>query len=161
MTTLLKVFEKMKINENENEPEVIKDSDELYKQKNEWKQDIEYTEPNDYEKNLIKDTIKSHELIEKEKEEIVIEKTQEEKDKEYKEHYILRVKVIAMHKMGKSIISNPSYWKHEHKKELINEMQNILDLCSEEEIVNKFNFIVNENLLDGNFNYESFPLKRS
>jgi hypothetical protein len=40
-------------------------------------------------------------------------------------------------------------------------MQNILDLCSEEEIINKFNYIVNEHLFDKKKDYENFPLKRS
>ena len=147
-------------NENsEEEQKVIQNSDEIYKQDVEWVQDIPYTEPNEYEKNIIhKKTLQE---IEVEEEEEIKNKTQEQLDKEYKQAYILRVKVIAMHNMGKSIIANPSYWKHEHKKKLIDEMQYILDNMVEEEIIEKFNFIVNENLLDTNFKYETFPLKRT
>lgn len=158
MTSLLEAFKK--INVEDNEHEVIKNSDILFKQDVEWVQDIKYEEPNDYEKSLIK--ITPEELLKQEEEEKNKPiKTQEEIDKEYKEAYILRVKVIAMHKMGKSILANPSYWKYELKQKLINEMQNIIDISSEEEIQNKFNFIVNENLFDTNLKYETFPLKRT
>jgi hypothetical protein len=163
MTTLLEAFEKLNLEEEkseEKEHEVIHNSDTLYKQDIEWVKDIPYVEPSEYEKNLIKHTLTPEKLIEEEKKEVNI-KTQEEIDKEYKEAYILRVKVIAMHNLGKSIISNPSYWKHELKKKLIDEMQNILDGFNEQELIEKFNIIVNETLLDTNFKYDTFPLKRT
>jgi len=160
MTTLEKALENLTLKEGEQI--VIQNSDSQYKQECEWIKDVPYEEPNEYEKNLIKDTFTPEQLLQQEKEEEnKPEKTQEELDKEYREHYILRVKVIAMHRMDKSIISNPSYWKHEHKQQLIQEMQNVLDLCSEEEIINKFNYIVNEHLFDKKKDYENFPLKRS
>ena len=167
MTTLMEAFEKNSLeNENENEYSkeneynAIENSDELYKQDVEWIQDIPYTEPNEYEKNLIKNTLTPEQLLlEEQKEEVI--KTQEEIDKEYKDAYILRVKVIAIHNLGKSILSNPSYWKHELKKKLMDEMQTILDTYNEQELIEKFNIIVNENLLDSNFKYETFPLKRT
>lgn len=161
MTTLEKALENLKLKEDEQI--VIQNSDTQFRQECEWIKDVPYTEPNEYEKNLIKDSLTPEQLLQQEKEEEEKKpiKTQEELDKEYREHYILRVKVIAMHKMDKSIISNPSYWKHEHKQQLIQEMQNILDLCSEEEITNKFNYIVNEHLFDKKRDYENFPLKRS
>jgi len=162
MTTLTEAFKRIEVNDTEgHEIKVIRNSDILFKQDVEWTQDIKYEEPNDYEKSLLK--ITPEELLKQEQEEIEnpVIKTQEELDKEYKEHYILRVKVIAMFKMGKSIISNPSYWKSELKQQLINEMQNILDNYSEEELQVKFNSIVNETLFDTNFNYDSFPLKRT
>jgi hypothetical protein len=161
MTTLVKALENLVLKEDEQK--VIQNSDTQYSRECEWIQDIPYLEPNDYEKNLIKDTLTPEQLLQQEKEEEENKpvKTQEELDKEYKEAYILKVKVIGMHRMEKSIISNPSYWKHEQKQQLIQEMQNILDLCSEEEINNKFNFIVNETLFDKKKDYENFPLKRS
>lgn len=160
MTSLLEAFKKFDVKDNEGH-KVVKNSDVLFKQEVEWIQDIKYEEPNEYEKALLKNT--PEELLKQEEEEEKNKpiKTQEEIDKEYKEAYILRVKVIAMYKMGKSIITNPSFWKHELKQQLITEMQNIIDLYSEEEIQNKFNFIVNETLFDTNLKYETFPLKRS
>jgi hypothetical protein len=161
MTTLEKALENLILKDDEQI--VLQNSDSQYKQECEWVQDIKYEEPNEYEKNLIKDTLTPEQLLQQEKEEEENKpiKTQEELDKEYKEAYILRVKVIAMHKMDKSIISNPSFWKHEHKQQLILEMQNILDSYSEEEITTKFNYIVNEHLFDKKKDYENFPLKRS
>ena len=162
MTTLTEAFKRIEVNDTEgHEIKVIRNSDILFKQDVEWTQDIKYEEPNDYEKSLLK--ITPEELLKQEQEEIEnpVIKTQEELDKEYKEHYILRVKVIAMFKMGKSIISNPSYWKHALKKKLMDEMQTILDTYNEQELIEKFNIIVNENLLDSNFKYETFPLKRT
>jgi len=165
MTTLMEAFEKINENSKENEEEenehkVIQNSDEIYKQDVEWISDIPYSEPNEYEKNLIKNTLTPEQLLlEEQKVEVI--KTQEEIDKEYKDAYILRVKVIAIHNMGKSIISNPSYWKHELKKKLMDEMQTILDTYNEQELIEKFNIIVNETLLDSNFKYETFPLKRT
>jgi hypothetical protein len=162
MTTLLEAYKKIEVEDTEgHEIRVIKNSDTLFKQDVEWTQDIEYKEPNTFEKSLLK--LSPEELLKQEEEEEKNKpiKTQEEIDKEYKEHYILKVKVIAMNKMGKSIISNPSYWKHDLKQQLIKEMQNILDNYSEEELKEKFNSIVNETLFDTNFNYDSFPLKRT
>jgi hypothetical protein len=162
MTTLLEAYKNIQVEDTEgHEIRVIKNSDTLFKQDVEWTQDIEYKEPNAFEKSLLK--LSPEELLKQEEEEEKNKpiKTQEEIDKEYKEHYILKVKVIAMNKMGKSIISNPSYWKHDLKQQLIKEMQNILDNYSEEELQVKFNSIVNETLFDTNFNYDSFPLKRT
>jgi hypothetical protein len=161
MTTLMEAFEKNSLEiEDENKQKVIQNSDELYKQDIEWIQDVPYTEPNEYEKKSIEHTLTPEKLILEEGKEEVI-KTQEEIDKEYKDAYILRVKVIAIHNLGKSILSNPSYWKHELKKKLMDEMQTILDTYNEQELIEKFNIIVNENLLDSNFKYETFPLKRT
>lgn len=162
MTTLTEAYKNIQVEDSEgHEIRVIQNSDTLFKQEVEWTKDIEYVEPNAYEKSLLK--ISPEELLKQEEEEEKNKpiKTQEEIDKEFKEHYILRVKVIAMNKMDKSIISNPSYWKHSLKQQLIKEMQNILDNYTEEEIQEKFNSIVNENLFDLNLNYDSFPLKRT
>ena len=154
MTTLMKAFEKISL-ENENEysdeieHKVIQNSDELYKQDVEWIQDVPYTEPNEYEKNLIKNTLSPEQLLLEEQKEKEVIKTQEEIDKEYKDAYILRVKVIAIHNLGKSILSNPSYWKHELKKKLMDEMQTILDTYNEQELIEKFNIIVNKS--DSNY----------
>jgi hypothetical protein len=162
MTTLIEKYNQINVEDVEgHEIKVIKDSDVLYQQAVEWKQDIEYEEPTEYEKELLKDSIKSTELIELEKNEIIPEKTQEEIDKQNKEEYILKVKVIGISLMGHSIISNPSYWRHEKKQQLISEMQNIIDTYSNEEINETFNKVVNENLFDKNLNYDSFPLKRT
>jgi hypothetical protein len=162
MTTLLEAFEKIEVEDIEgHEIKVIKDSDILYKNEVEWVQDISYEEPNEYEKELIKESIKGSELIELEKNEIIPEKTPEEIEKEKKENYILKVKVIAMDLLGQSIISNPSYWRHEKKQQLISEMQYIIDNYSEEKIQETFNKVVNEKLFEKNLNYDSFPLKRT
>lgn len=162
MTTLLEAYKNIQVEDTEgHEIRVIQNSDCLFKQDIEWTQDIEYKEPNKYEKSSLKITPEELLKQEQEEKENVPIKTQEEINKEFKEAYILRVKVISMHNLGRSIISNPSYWKSEHKQQLIIEMQNILDNYSYEEIQEKFNIIVNENLFDKNLNYETFPLKRS
>jgi hypothetical protein len=162
MTTLIETLKKIEVEDVEgHEIKVIKDSDILYKKEVEWIQDIEYEEPSDYEKELIKESIKAEELIELEKNEIIPEKTPEELEKEKKENYILKVKVIAMDLLGQSIISNPSYWRHEKKQQLISEMQYIIDNYTEEKIQETFNKVVNEKLFDKNLNYDSFPLKRT
>ena len=162
MTSLLEAYKKIEVTDSEgHEIRVIKNSDILFKQDVEWFQDIKYEEPNAYEKGILKITPEELLKQEQEEKENIPVKTQEEIDKEYKEHYILRVKVIAMNKMERSIISNPSYWKSSDKQRLIKEMQNILDNYNEEEIQEKFNLIVNENLFDTNLKYETFPLKRT
>lgn len=149
----------MSLTFEDNEQRVISNSDIIFKKEVEWIKEVPYEEPNEYEINLNKNFLTPEQLLKEE--EVIIEKTQEELDKEYRDTYILRVKVIAMHKMGKSIISNPSYWKHTLKQQLIKEMQYVIDNNTEEELKEKFNFIVNENLFDSNLKYETFPLKRS
>ena len=164
MTTLLKAFEQFNITDTsgeENEQKIIQNSDILFKTNVEWVQDIEYTEPNDFEKNLNKDKLTPEQLLKSEEEESKRIKTPEEIEKERRDTYIARVKVIAMNNLGSSLLSNPSYWKYEKKQKLINEMQNVLDNYTEEELIEKFNLIVNEKLFDTNLKYETFPLKRT
>ena len=47
--------------------EIIQNSDSLYKKDIKWIDTIPYEEPNQYEKDMIKDTLKPEALLEKEK----------------------------------------------------------------------------------------------
>ena len=150
---MLKVLNEL--NEFEgNDINVIQNSDVLFKNEVEWTKDIEYREPNEYEKEMTKDTMTPEQLLQQEQEEKenYKEPTEEEKEQQRRHDYITKVKVIAMDKMGKSIISNPSYWRHEQKNTLKNIMQNIIDTYTEEELQKQFNEVVNEKLFDVNRN---------
>ena len=129
---------------------VIQNSDSLFKQPNEWREDIPYEEPNDYEKNLIKDTLTTSALLEKEKveEQIIIDKKRE---------LITKVKVIALSKMNCYPLCNPSFFSKADKEILKGHMQNILDL-PQDDMTKLFNEVCIDKIFTEKSDYSQFPM---
>jgi len=143
------------------EIKIIQNSDVLYKQDVKWIDDIPYEEPNEYELKLIEGTKNPKQLLEEEKEEIIPELTEEEKNNIKKNEYIQRVKVIALNMCQKPILSNPSNFKDFEKNKIIKSMQSIIDNMTEEDIITRFNEICSEELFTGSGdNYENYTIKR-
>jgi len=145
--------------ENFIELKVIQNSDELYKQEVEWAVFEGPKEINDFEKEMLKDSKNPAQLLEEESNYIEPELSEEQKEKNKREEYIQRVKVIALHMAQKPILSNPSLMKLKDKEQIIKNMQAVIDNMTEEDIFTRFNEIVREELFDTNFNYEKMPLK--
>ena len=140
------LIEKIKL---EGPHEVIQNSDKLYKQPNQWRTDIECEPINDYEKDMIKNSLKPEVLIEKEKTEsqIIIDKKRE---------IITKVKVIALSKMNCYPLCNPSFFSRKDKEILKGHMQQLLDL-PEDDMTKLFNEICIDKIFTEKSDYSQFP----
>ena len=130
--------------------------------KPEYKSDIKWLDPvepkpiSEFEKNMLKGTLSVSELLEQEKNEKPKEETEEEKEKRIKREYITKVKIIALDKIGKFPLDNPTYFHTREKKKLIQQMEEIMKM-SEEEINTLFNTICTEVLFCPESDYTKFP----
>ena len=143
------LIEKLKTEGQEGVQQVIQNSDYLYKSDIKWRDDIEYQEINDYEKDMIKNTIKPEVLLEREKteEEIIVSKKRE---------IITKAKVIALSKMDCYPLCNPSFFSKKDKKKLMDLMRDILEL-EESEMTEEFNEVCIDKIFTEKADYSSFP----
>jgi hypothetical protein len=138
------------------EPRVIPNSDFLHAKKMVMVEDTPYIEPNEYEKSLLKGTMTPTELLEKEKEEI---KPVSDNDKVYlaRRDYIAKVKVIGLHRIGKHPLYNGSLLKRSEKERLKLTMEKIM-MLTDDQIQREFNDICIDILFDENTDYSTFPV---
>jgi hypothetical protein len=141
-------------------PKVIQNSDYLYKSDIKWRDDIEYMEPNEFEKNMLKDTKTPKELIESEAVEEPIVLTQEEKIK----NVILMFQVIALNRMNLHPLHNVSTMNPSQKNELLGHM-NCLKMDYDNDLIvdisNEFNRICNDKLFSSNTDVSTYPVYRN
>lgn len=130
-----------------------------YKSKIEWITP-EYTEINNYEKEMLKNSKNIETILNEESNETKPELTEEEQLKLKKKEYITKIKVVALDKMGKHPLMNPSYFKKKEKEELMSIMHVLLQQ-DEENITLLFNEICNERLFDANSDYSTFPIYKT
>ena len=129
--------------------EIIQNSDTLYKSNIKWRDDIEYEEINQYEKDMLKDTLKPVDLLER-------EKTEEEKKVDYRRAYITKVKIIAFGRLNIYPLSNGSYLSSKDKRKVIYMMEEVMKL-SEEEINKEFGEVCNDEIFTQKSDYSHFP----
>jgi len=130
-----------------------------------WIEDDKYVpqEINEYEKELLKGTKNVNDLLEeekKEREQQERELTDLEKEYNIKREIITKVKVIALDKMNKHPLQNPSLFSRRDKSKLIELMEEVLKL-PHEELNNKFNKICNEVLFSPEADITNFPVYKS
>lgn len=130
-----------------------------------WVEDLKFepTEITEYEKELLKGTKSVSELLEeekKEKETPIKELTQNEIDYNFKRELITKVKVIALDKMDKHPLQNPSLFSRREKGKLIEQMEEVLKL-PHEEINNIFNKVCNEVLFSQESDITKFPVYKN
>jgi hypothetical protein len=75
----------------------------------------------------------------------------------YKEK-AMRVKVIALDKMEKHPLQNPSMFSKRDKDKLLREMNTLFTEWSDEQIEKEFNEIVNDRILAGGLDYQNYPI---
>jgi hypothetical protein len=141
-------------------PQVIQNSDYLYKSDVKWVSDIEYIEPNEYEKDMLKDTKTPAELIEEEQKEVVEEQTEEEK----KKGVITMIKVIALNRMNLYPLFNASNLQPLQKQTLMGIMECLVQLWNDgdhESIANEFNTICNEKLFANSVDVSTHPVYKN
>jgi len=128
--------------------QIIQNSDSLYKQPNEWIQDIKYEEPNEYEKNLIKDTKTASQLLESEL---------EQETYTTKRDLINKVKVVALARMGCYPLTNPSFFSKQDKSKLISLMELVLNLPNDK-LTKEFNEVCTDKIFTEKSDYSQFPI---
>lgn len=139
--------------DNITEQKVIQNSDVLYRSDIKWVDDVEPKPINDFEKEMLKDSLSAEQLLEKEKEEKPIVLTTEE----HRKQHIMKVKVISLDKMGKAPLMNPSLFSKKEKEELIKHMEETLQL-TEDVITELFNEVCLRRIFTDKADYSTFPV---
>lgn len=142
------------------DPQVIQNSDFMYKSNVEWIKDVPYQEPNEYERDMLKGTLSPNELLKKELEEQKIERTPEQKRRDA----INIVKVVSLHRIGlQHFIFNPYKLSTQQKKKYKKSMELVLAEYndgpeSRDSIIKEFNNIVCDTILDTNVDVSTYPV---
>ena len=123
--------------------------------------EVEYKEPNEYELNMLKGTKKPDQILEEEKAEKLKKQleviTASEVDK--RREIVTRLKVVALDRLGKHPLTNPSYLSQREKTKLIHLMTSLQD-DKEEDVIKEFNDICNDVLFSGKSDPSQFPVYR-
>jgi len=134
--------------------QIIQNSDYLSKSDVRWIQNIEYVEPNQFEKDMLKGTITPEELLANE---ITEEKYTQLKINDLK----VKIKVIALNVMGESPIQNTSLFTSIKKKTLLDTMNSIYQnvyLVDEDKLTEMFNEVCQSKVFGENNDYTSYPV---
>ena len=142
-------------------PNVIQNSDVLYKKNVEWVKDIPYQEPNDFEKEMLKDTKTAEQLLKEEHEEQVCVKTIEEENKEKVKNLILMFKVITADRMGLHPLYNLSNLQPSQANKFKISMESLAEDFNNgmgKEITDEFNRICCEKLFHCGSDVSHYPV---
>jgi len=143
------------------ESKVIQNSDVLYKKDVEWVKDIPYQEPNDFEKDMLKDTKTAEQLLKEEKEEVVCLKTIEEENKEKVKNLILMFKVITADRMGLHPLYNLSTLQPSQANKFKISMESLAEDFNNgmgKDITDEFNRICCEKLFQSGADVSQYPV---
>ncbi len=123
--------------------------------------EVVYQPPNEYEIKMLEGTKTPAQLLEEERLEKINKQieviTTSEADK--RKEIVTRLKVIALDRLGKHPLMNPSYLSQREKTKLISLMTTLQDE-PEESIIKEFNDICNDVLFSGNVDPSTFPMYR-
>ena len=139
---------------------VVQNSDVLNRNAFPMVESVEYVEPNEYEKNMLKDTLTPEQLLQREEElkNNPKELTDEQKEKNRKRDYITKVKVVANNMLGKHPTANPSFYNKKDKAKMIEYMEYIIGNYSDEDLNKEFNEVCNDKLFVDGFDYSCLPV---
>jgi len=149
------------INETPEIPNVIQNSDYLYKSDVEWVKDIPYQEPNDFEKKMLEDTKTAEQLLKEEQEEVIVLKTEEELKQEKIKNLILMFKVITCDRMNLHPLYNLSNLQPLQVEKFKNNMESLkedYDNGMIKEITDEFNRICNDKLFQCGADVSGYPV---
>jgi hypothetical protein len=133
---------------------IIQNSDYLAKSDIEWVKDIEYSEPNQFEKDMLKNTLTPEQLIEGEMTE---DKIQLLKINDLK----VKIKIISLNIMGECPIQNTSLFSNLKKKTLLDTMNSIYQnvyLVDEQKLTDMFNEVCQTKVFGDKCDYTSYPV---
>ena len=139
---------------------VVQNSDVLNRNAFPMVESVEYVEPNEYEKNMIKDTLTPEQLLQREEELKNKPKELTDEQKEYirKRDYITKVKVIANNMLDKPPTANPSFYSKKDKAKMIEYMQYIIGNYNDDDLNKEFNEVCNDKLFVDGFDYSCLPV---
>ena len=139
---------------------VVQNSDVLARNAFPMVESVEYVEPNEYEKNMIKDTLTPEQLLQREEELKNKPKELTDEQKEYirKRDYITKVKVIANNMLDKPPTANPSFYSKKDKAKMIEYMQYIIGNYNDDDLNKEFNEVCNDKLFVDGFDYSCLPV---
>jgi cysteinyl-tRNA synthetase len=143
------------------QPKVIQNSDYLYKKDVVWDTNIEYKEPTEYEKEMLKDSKTAEQLLKEEQEEVIVVKTEEELKQEKIKNLVLMFKVITCDRMNLHPLYNLSNLQPSQAERFKNNMESLGEDYNNgmiKEITNEFNRICNEKLFQCGADVSCYPV---
>lgn len=122
-------------------------------------ENVPYVEPSEYEIKMLEGTIKPEVLLKQEEEQLKEDKEDKEALQLRQRHqYITMVKVLALVKANKQPLDNPSVFNKVDKMTIINNMDEIMNTMSPDEIKEEFNKICSEKIFASNVDYTTFAI---
>jgi hypothetical protein len=121
-------------------------------------QDVPYSEPSEYEIKMLEGTIKPDILLKQEEEELEKQEDEEALQLRQRHQYITMVKVLALVKANKQPLDNPSVFNKVDKLIIINNMDEIMNTMSPDEIKEEFHKICNEKIFTPHADYSTFAI---
>jgi hypothetical protein len=140
--------------ETQTDPQVIQNSDYLHKTDIKWIDNIEYQEPNQFEKDMLKGTLTTEELLANEMTE---EKQQLIKINDIK----VKIKVVSLNIMGECPIQNTSLFSKLKKQTLLDTMNSVYEtvyLVDEARLTEMFNTVCQTKVFGEDNDYTSYPV---
>jgi len=139
---------------------VIQNSDVLNANPFPMVEHVEYVEPNEFERNMLKDTFTTEQLLQREEELTNKPKELTDEQKEYikKRDYITKVKVIANNMLGKHPTANPTFYNKKEKAKMIEYMDYVINNYNDNDLTREFNEICNDKLFIDGFDYSALPV---
>jgi len=140
--------------ETQTDPQVVQNSDYLAKTDFKWIDNVEYQEPNQFEKDMLKDSFTAEQLLEHEMTE---EKQQLIKINDIK----IKIKIISLNLMGESPIQNTSLFSKLKKQTLLDTMNSVYEtvyLVDEDKLTEMFNDVCRTKVFGENCDYTSYPV---
>ena len=139
---------------------VIQNSDVLHARPFPVVEKVDLQPINEFEKNMIKDTLTAEQLLQREQELKNNPKQLNDDEQEYirKRNYITKVKVIANNMLGKHPTANPTFYSKKDKTKMIEYMDYIISNYNEDDLTKEFNEICNDKLFIEGFDYSALPV---
>lgn len=128
---------------------------------------IPYTEPSEYEKEMLVGTLNPTELIFQEAQEAQDEEEKKEASEDLQAQelrtryqFITMVKVLALVRANRKPLSNPSTFSSNDKLQIINLMDTIMKTMTLDEITEEFHEICKAKIFIEGADYSSMPLTK-
>jgi len=121
-------------------------------------ENVPYVEPSEYEIKMLEGTIKPDVLLKQEEEELEKKEDEEALQLRQRHQYITMVKVLALVKANKQPLDNPSVFNKVDKLTIIDNMDEIMNTMSPDEIKEEFHKICNEKIFTPTADYSTFAI---
>ena len=141
-------------------PNVIQNSDTLYKSDIVWNNDTTVREKTEFEINMLKDTKTPEELLEEERKEVCLKQVEEDQ-KEKLKSLLIMFKVITAHRLGYHPLINLSTLQPLQAERFKNNIESLVEDYNNnmgKEIADEFNRICNEKLFNSGADVSSYPV---